>query len=68
MKFVIQRTSSNKPYESIKNFETIDQLIKFKEQVKNELVITDNFFYKENFVPEIADIPYAIEIYDDYRE
>ncbi len=68
MKFVIQRTSSNKPYESIKNFETIDQLIKFKEQVKNELVITDNFFYKENFVPEIADIPYVIEIYDDYRE
>lgn len=68
MKFIIQRTSSDKPYESIKNFETIDQLIKFKEQVKNDLIITDNFFYKENFISEIADIPYAIEIYDTYRE
>ena len=68
MKFTIQRTSSDKPYESIKNFETIDQLIEFKEQVKNDLIITDNFFYKENFVSEIADIPYAIEIYDTYRE
>lgn len=68
MKFIIQRTSSDKPYENIKNFETIDQLIKFKEQVKNDLIITDNFFYKENFVSEIADIPYAIEIYDTYRE
>lgn len=68
MKFIIQRTSSDKPYESIKNFETIDQLIEFREQVKNDLIITDNFFYKEDFVPEIADIPYAIEIYDTYRE
>ena len=68
MKFVIQKTFSDKPYESIENFETIDQLMKFKEQVKNELIITDNFFYKEDFVPEIADIPYVIEIYDDYRE
>lgn len=68
MKFVIAKTSSDKPYESIKNFETIDELIKFKEQVKNDLIITDNFFYKENFVSEIADIPYAIEIYDTYRE
>ena len=68
MKFVIARTSSDKPYESIKNFETIDQLIEFREQVKNDLIITDNFFYKEDFVPEIADIPYVIEIYDDYCE
>lgn len=68
MKFVITKTSSDKPYESIKNFETIDQLMKFKKQVKNELVITDNFYYKQSFVSEIANIPYAIEIYDDYRE
>ena len=67
MKFVIQKTSSDKPYESIKNFETIDQLMKFRKQVKNDLNITDNFFYKEDFASEIADIPYAIEIYDDYR-
>lgn len=68
MKFIIQRVSSDKPYESIKNFETIDQLMKFRKQVKNDLIITSNFFYKENDIPEIADIPYAIEIYDDYRE
>lgn len=67
MKFVIQRTSSDELYESIENFETIDQLMKFREQVKHDLIITDNFFRGE-FVPEIADIPYAIEIYDDYRE
>ena len=68
MKFVIKRTSSNEPYDDIKNFETIDQLLKFRKQVKHDLIITNNFFYKENFVPEIADIPYEIEIYDDYRE
>lgn len=68
MEFVIKRTSSNEPYDDIKNFETIDQLLKFKKQVKHDLIITNNFFYKENFVPEIADIPYEIEIYDDYRE
>lgn len=68
MKFIIKRTSSNEPYDDIKNFETIDQLLKFKKQVKHDLIITNNFFYKENFVPEIADIPYEIEIYDDYRE
>lgn len=68
MKFVITKTSSDKPYESIKSFETIDQLMKFRKQVKNDLIITANFFYKEDYVPEIADIPYAIEIYDDYRE
>lgn len=67
MKFIIQRVSSDKPYESIKNFETIDQLMKFRKQVKHDLIITDNFFFKED-IPEIADIPYAIEIYDDYRE
>lgn len=68
MKFVIKRISSNEPYDDIKNFETIDQLLKFKKQVKHDLIITNNFFYKENFVPEIADIPYEIEIYDGYRE
>ena len=68
MKFVITRTSSDKSYESIKNFETVDQLIKFKKQAKHALIITDNFWYKENDIPEIADIPYEIEIYDDYRE
>lgn len=68
MKFVITKTSSDKTYESIRNFETIDQLMKFRKQVKHNLIITDNFFYKETFVPEIADIPYEIEIYDDYRE
>ncbi len=67
MKFVITRTSSDKPYESIKEFKTIDQLMKFKKQEKHALIITDNFFYKED-IPEIADIPYEIEIYDDYRE
>ena len=55
MKFVITKTSSDKPYESIKDFETIDQLMKFREQMGNDLIITANFFYKENFVPEIAD-------------
>jgi hypothetical protein len=68
MKFVIKRTSSNEPYDDIKNFETIDQLLKFRKQVKHDLIITNNFFYKENFVPEIADIQYEIEIYDAYRE
>lgn len=68
MKFVITRTSSDKAYESIKNFETVDQLIKFKKQVEHSLIITNNFFYKENDIPEISDIPYEIEIYDDYRE
>lgn len=68
MKFVITRVSSDKAYESIKNFETVDQLIKFKKQVEHSLIITNNLFYEGNDIPEISDIPYEIEIYDDYRE
>lgn len=70
MKFVIQRTASDELYESIKNFQTVDQLIKFMEQEKHPLIIMTNIFYKDKdiYVPEIANIPYAIEIYDDYRE
>ena len=45
MKFVITKTSSDKPYETIKSFETIDQLMKFRKQVKNDLIITANFVY-----------------------
>ena len=78
MKFAITATTSDE-YFDIKDFQTIDELMRFKQEVKHDLIITTNFSYKRDveFVrklnpkvnaTELVTIPYAIEIYDDYRE
>ena len=78
MKFAITATTSDE-YFNIKDFQTIDELMRFKREVKHDLIITINGSYKEDvqFVQELnpkvnaaelVTIPYAIEIYDDYRE
>lgn len=78
MKFAITATT-NDEYFDIKDFQTIDELMRFQREAKNDLIITINCAYKEDvdFVQELnpkvnaaelVKIPYAIEIYDDYRE
>lgn len=77
MKFLITRTSKY-GYYGIKDFKTIEELIKFKETVQQEIIIKDNDYYHTNyamgFVEGLEDtydiyrIPYEIEIYDEYRE
>ena len=78
MKFAITATTSDE-YFNIKDFQTIDELMRFRQQTKHDLIITINCSYKEDvqFVQELnpkvnaaelVTIPYAIEIYDDYRE
>lgn len=78
MKFAITATT-NDEYFDIKDFQTIDELMHFRREAKNDLIITINCAYKEDvdFVrelnpkvnaAELVTIPYAIEIYDDYRE
>ena len=79
MKFLISRISKHNCY-GIKDFKTIEDLIEFKETVKHEIIITNNYFYKQeekyniskvkglSDTNEIYKVPYKIEIYDDYRE
>lgn len=78
MKFAITATTSDE-YFNIKDFQTIDELMRFKQEVKHDLIITINCSYKEDIefvrelnpkinAAELVTIPYAIEIYDDYRE
>jgi hypothetical protein len=78
MKFAITATTSDE-YFDVKDFQTIDELMRFKQEVKNDLIITINFSYKGDIefvresnpkvnATELVTIPYAIEIYDDYRE
>ena len=78
MKFAITATTSDE-YFDIKDFQTIDELMRFKQKVKHDLIITINFSDKRDIefvqklnpkvnAAELVTIPYAIEIYDDYRE
>lgn len=77
MKFAIYKTSVDDCIE-IRSFNTIEELMKFR-QDNDDLIITRNFAYKEDVdmvkewnpkvsADELVTIPYAIEIYDDYRE
>ena len=78
MKFAIYKTSSDE-CEGIRSFNTVEELMKFKKQNKNPIIIMDNLLYREDVkivreynpkvdADELITIPYAIEIYDDYRE
>lgn len=78
MKFAIYKTSSHECI-GIRNFNTTEELIRFKEENENEIIIMDNPTYQEDIeiakvyhskvdTDELVTIPYAIEIYDDYRE
>lgn len=78
MKFAITATTSDE-YFDIKDFQTIDELMRFRQETKNDLIITINCSYREDIefaqelnpkvnAIELVKIPYAIEIYDDYRE
>ncbi len=80
MKFVITRTSSD-DYMEIKEISTIEELIKFRNEV-GKIIINCNFWYNkgEEVVKDISEwypnvnakevvtIPDGIEIYDYYRE
>lgn len=78
MKFAIYKTSSDE-CEGIRSFNTGEELLRFKKQNKNPIIIMDNLLYREDVkmvreynpkvnADELVTIPYAIEIYDDYRE
>ena len=78
MKFAIYKTSSDE-CEGIRSFNTVEELIRFKKQNKNPIIIMDNIAYRDDAeivrkwnpkvdADELVAIPYAIEIYDDYRE
>jgi len=81
MKFIITRTSSD-DYMEIKEISTIEELIKFRNEVKEKIIIKRNFWYNEGEegiknisewysnvdAKEVVTIPNGIEIYDDYRE
>lgn len=78
MKFAIYKTSSDE-CEGIRSFNTAEELWKFKKQNKNPIIIMNNLLYREDVkmvreynpkvdANELVTIPYAIEIYDDYRE
>lgn len=78
MKFAIYKTSSDE-CEGICSFNTVGELIRFKKQNNNPIIIMDNIAYRDDAeivrewnpkvdADELVAIPYAIEIYDDYRE
>ena len=78
MKFAIYKTSVDDCIE-IRSFNTVEELMKFRQRNENDIILTRNFAYKENVdmvkelnprvsANELVTIPYAIEIYDDYRE
>jgi len=81
MKFIITRTSSD-DYMEIKEISTIEELIKFRNEVREKIIIKRNFWYNEGEegiknisewysnvdAKEVVTIPNEIEIYDDYRE
>lgn len=78
MKFAIYKTSSDE-CEGIRSFNTVEELMKFKKQNEYPIIIMDNLLYREDVkevrewnpkvdADELVAIPYAIEIYDDYRE
>ena len=77
MKFAIYKTSADDCV-GIRSFNTVEELMKFR-QDNDDIILTRNFAYKEDVdmvkewnpkvsAAELVAIPYAIEIYDDYRE
>lgn len=69
MQFIVYRASGDE-HSFVKTFSTIEELLAYKEKIGHDLIITDNFFYKERNAPKDwnTKIPYAIIIYDDYVE
>lgn len=78
MKFAITTTNDHS-YCAIKEFKTINDLIRFMKEKEYDLIITHNSAYKEKVInvqryypevdaEELVKIPYEIEIYDGYRE
>ena len=78
MKFAIYKTSSDE-CEGIRSFNTVKELMKFKKQNEHPIIIMENLAYRDDAeivrewnpkvdADELVAIPYAIEIYDDYRE
>lgn len=79
MKFIITRTSDDNYLNvEVKDFSSIESLINFVDEV-GDIIIQENFWYQEDGsalkkyfphldVNKMVSIPYAIEIYDDYRE
>ena len=79
MDFVITRTSTDTI--TVKSFSTLEELLRFKEQEKNPVIISNNFYKDipihsvmegtntdENTAAIISKCKYEIEIYDYYRE
>ena len=77
MKFAIYKTSADDCV-GIRSFNTVEELMKFR-QDNDDIILTRNLAYKEDVdmvkewnpkvsAAELVAIPYAIEIYDDYRE
>ena len=78
MKFAIYKTSVDDCV-GIRSFNTVEELMKFRQDNEHDIIITRNFAYKEDVdmvkewnpkvsADELVALPYAIEIYDDYRE
>ena len=80
MTFVISQTSHD-TIEGLRNFSTIEDLIRFQKRNKQELIIKHNCFLGEPIqkimeyyevdketAKQISITEYEIEIYDDYRE
>lgn len=75
MKFYVYRTSHHDNYTDgwIESFYSIEDLLSWVRATTREVIIKNNFLYKEDpdqfGVPaEWTTIKYALEIYDDYRE
>lgn len=80
MTFVITRTSRD-TVDSVRNFSTIEDLIRFQKRNKYSLIISHNFLLgepikdimkyqevDEETAKQISITEYKIEIYDSYRE
>ena len=79
MKFAITAVSQN-DYYMIKEFNTIEELIAFYNESHDSIIIEPNMVYQEKDLDlvqkynpkvdakELTNIPYAINIYDDYME
>lgn len=80
MNFVVAYTSGIKK-EKVITLNTLQELIEFYNSCGNEIIITDNFWYKhsikdcalscrisEELAKQITETELEIEIYDSYRE
>lgn len=81
MKFVIRKTSGN-GWRRVKDFKDLEDLLKYREKMGDDLIISDNHWKRRDpmdimyflriedikVAKEISEIDYEIEIYDDYRE